>query len=182
MEHSPVLLKEAIDFLNLRGGKVVLDATADGGGHAMEICRRIGEDGLFIGIDEDSELLKAAETKLQNADCKSILILGNFRNLDKLLEKINFLDAVFFDLGMSSLQLHNSGRGFSFKKDEPLVMTFKSLPEAGDLTAAEILNKFPEEEIQRILKDYGEERYAWRIAKAIVRERKYRPFKTTFEL
>ncbi len=184
MEHNPVLLKEAIDFLNLRGGKVVLDATADGGGHAMEICRRISEDGLFIGIDEDSELLKAAETKLRNADCKSILILGNFRNLDKLLEplKINFLDAAFFDLGMSSLQLHNSGRGFSFKKDEPLIMTFKSLPEAGDLTAAEILNKFSGEEIQRILKDYGEERYAGRITKAIVRERKYRPFKTTFEL
>ncbi len=184
MEHSPVLLKEAINFLNLAEGKIVLDATADGGGHAMEICKRIGEDGFFIGIDEDSELLKAAEMKLQNMDCKSMLVSGNFRKLDELLEplKINFLDAVFFDLGMSSLQLNNSGRGFSFKKDEPLVMTFKSLPEAGDLTAADILNKFPEGEIQKILRDYGEERYAGRITRAIVREREHRPFKTTFEL
>lgn len=184
MPHYPVLLKEAIEFLNLQKGSKVLDATVDGGGHAEEILNKIVPDGKLIGIDQDQQLLEDLNSKFQITKFKEniILINGNFRNLDKLLEplKINFLDAAFFDLGISSLQLQNSGRGFSFQKDEPLIMTFKSRP--GDLTAADILNKFPEEEIYRILKEYGEERYAGRIARAIVREREYRPFKTTAEL
>ena len=182
--HQPVLLKEAIKYLDPKQGETILDATIDGGGHAFAICVCIGTSGRLVGLDQDVELLKEAELKIKNAKCRTDLLNGNFRNLDKLLEslKIRLIDAALFDLGMSSFHLEKSGRGFTFQKDEPLIMNYKLRLEPQDLTAGEILNKWREEEIFRILKEYGEERYARKIAKNIIEFREHVPLKTTFDL
>lgn len=181
MEHRPVLLKEVIEFLNVHESDTVLDATFDGGGHGVAIGNKLGKSGYLIGIEQDENLLKTVKLKVQNLKCKTDLINGNFRDLDTLLEKK--LDAVLFDVGMSSLQLEESGgRGFSFQKDEPLIMNYKSQLLPNDLIAKEILNRWPEKEIYRILKEYGEERYALGISRAIVKERKVGRFETTFDL
>lgn len=185
MIHTPVLLEETIKFLNLRRGSIVLDATVDGGGHAEKITDIILPGGKFIGIDMDSgmisELQKTIGKKYGN---DAFLQEGNFRNLDEILKDsgIGKIDAILFDLGLSSAQLENSGRGFSFMREEPLIMTFSAGHSAGDLTAFKILNTWPQKEIERILKDFGEERFWRRIAKAIVEKRKRKPIQTTFDL
>lgn len=161
--HTPVLLKESIYYLNLKPGDTILDATIDGGGHAREILKAIGGKGKLIGIDLD-------EVRVPNVK----MLHGNFRDADKLIkEKLN---GALFDLGMSSNQLEQSGRGFSFQKNEPLLMNYSR---ENNLTAWEILNKWSEVEISDVLYKYGEERYSRRIAKNIV---KHRPVETTLEL
>lgn len=179
MPHVPVLLNEILQFLDPKPGNVILDATVDGGGHATEILKKILPNGKLVGIDQDKQLLDAL-----NSQKNTILINGNFRNLDKLLEplKIKQLDGVLFDLGMSSLQLEQSGRGFTFQKDEPLLMTYKFPIDADDLTAQKILNEWPEKDIADVVYQYGEERYARRIAKNICEARKKNVFKSTFDL
>jgi 16S rRNA (cytosine1402-N4)-methyltransferase len=162
MAHVPVLLKESIYYLNPKSGDTILDATINGGGHAREILRIIKKTGQLIGIDLDKTQVPGAK-----------VIQGNFREADKLVrEKLN---GALFDLGMSSNQLEQSGRGFSFQKDEPLLMTYGQ----NDLTAREIINKWSEKDISDVLYKYGEERYSRRIAKNII---KARPIETTFEL
>ncbi len=179
--HIPVLLNEAIKFLAPAPGEIILDATIDGGGHAAEIIQRILPDGKLIGIDQDHEILEKLSSKLSN---NLILVNDNFRNIDTILGslKINSLDGAIYDLGMSSLQLEESGRGFTFLKDEPLLMTYKFPLEPADLTAEEIINKWPEKEISDVIFHYGEERYSRRIAKNIIEARKKNPIRTTFEL
>lgn len=189
--HLPVLLEEVLLYLNLQEGDTVLDATVDGGGHAIAMAARLSSRGILIGIDQDSELLESTELKLKNLKCKVVLLNGNFRNLDKLLEplKIKSLNAALFDLGMSSDQLDASGqaclptgRGFSFKKDEPLLMNLKSPLTEKDLTAMEIVNSWNVDEIYEILKTYGEERFAGPISRKIIESRKIKRIKTTSEL
>lgn len=188
MSHIPVLLKEVVKFLNPKPGDVILDATIDGGGHARAILDGILPNGKLIGLDQDSKLLDNLKSKVKDQDSELlnnlILINGNFRDLDKLLEpfKIKKLDAALYDLGMSSSQLEESGRGFTFSKDEPLLMTYKYPLEPEDLTAEKIINDWSENEIADILFQYGEERYARRIAKNIAEERKRKRVRTTFEL
>lgn len=181
--HTPVLLDEVIKFLNLKNGDIVIDATVDGGGHAERIIGKIMPDGKFVGIDLDKKFVNELRKKFSAIE-KTKFVVGNFRNIDKIAQdlKIRNINAALFDLGMSSSQLEESGRGFSFLKDEPLLMTFKSelLPE--DLTARKILAGWPRSEIESILRDYGEERYFRRIAKAVSEERKKRPIETTFDL
>ncbi len=181
MSHIPVLLNEVIKFLNPEPGDIILDATVDGGGHAKAILEKISPNGKLIGIDQDEEILERLKSELGK---EAILINGNFRDLDKLLEslKIKFLNAALYDFGMSSLQLEESGRGFSFLKDEPLLMTYKSFTEPNDLTADKIINIWPEKEIADTIFYYGEERYARRIARKIAEGRKRKHIKTTFEL
>ncbi len=177
--HEPVLLKEAIEFLEPRKGDIVLDATIDGGGHAAEILKKISPGGKLIGIDQDKQLLDSLISK------KNLVLLhGNFRNIDELLKPagIEKVDKTLFDLGVSSRHFEESGRGFTFRKDEPLLMNLKFPSDEDDLTAEEILNRWREEDIFKILKEYGEERFAKRIARAIVQRRKERSLKTTFEL
>lgn len=176
MSHIPVLLNEVIKFLKPGPGDIILDATIDGGGHAKAILERIMPDGKLIGIDQDKNLLDALNSKLKTENL--ILINGNFRDLDKLLEssKVQKLDGAMYDLGMSSLQLEESGRGFSFLRDEPLMMTYKFPTEPRDLTAEKILNNWPEKKIADILFRYGEERFARRIAKNIGERRKKNSF------
>ncbi|TSD02503.1 MAG: 16S rRNA (cytosine1402-N4)-methyltransferase [Parcubacteria group bacterium Athens0714_24] len=177
--HKPVLLKEAIEYLNLKEGDIAIDATVDGGGHAEKILEKIGASGKLIGIDQDSSMIEKLDLG-ENA----ILINGNFRDLDKLVSasSADKVDAILFDLGISSLQLEDSGRGFSFQKDEPLLMTLKQNLQPGDLTAQEIINNWSEKEIADLIFKYGEERYSRRIARGIAEKRGASPILTTGEL
>lgn len=177
--HRPVLVNEALTLLNPREGGVFLDATLGGGGHAEEILKRIGPSGTLIGIDRDPEALQFAGMRLGATDGHTILLQGNFGDLESLLpvEWFGKLDGALFDLGVSSHQL-DSPRGFSFQRDEPLDMRM-----GGDaVSAADIVNEYSEEDLARILRDYGEERFARRIAKAIVYRRADKPIRTTGEL
>ncbi len=186
MAHKSVLLKESIEYLNPESADTILDATIDGGGHAEAILEKIGKEGRLIGIEQDAEILEKLESRIKNKELGDNLILinGNFRDLDKLLEHYNIkkINGAIFDLGMSSLQIEESGRGLSFRRNEPLLMTYKSYLEPSDLTAKDIVNEWGEEEISSIIYKFGEERYSRRIAKNIVEERKKKPIETTFDL
>lgn len=182
--HIPVLLKEVVELLDLKKGDTVVDATINRGGHSKEICERIGESGTLIGIDIDDDALKEVKKNLKDTKCRIILENDNFRNLDRLLKKneIKKVDAVLLDLGFSSNQMDSSERGFSFQKDEKLLMTFKNNPSEEDLTAKEIVNEWDEENIADIVYGYGEEKFSRQIAKKIVEIRKEKPIKTTQDL
>lgn len=179
--HKPVLLNEIIEGLDVQNGDVILDATVNGGGHASEIARRFKGLVTLIGLDLDIDALSRAD---KNISGKKILLNYNFRNLDQALHEAQILkvDKVLFDLGLSSDQLHNSGRGFSFQKDEPLLMTLSKTAKRDAFTAKDIVNKWDSENIAAIIKGYGEERYAKRIANHIVRRREISAIKTSAEL
>lgn len=182
--HTPVLLKEVIEILDPQKGDTVLDCTINDGGHALAICQSIGEKGLLVGIDEDKGALERARNNLASCEAKIILEESNFRNLDLVLEKSDVAgaDKILFDFGLSSDQLEASGRGFSFQKDEPLLMTFTVIPKIGQLTALEVVNSWSEEDLSDIIREYGEERFSRRIARAIVEARKKGLIGTTAEL
>lgn len=184
MSHQPVLLKEVIKGLNLKGGETVVDGTVNRGGHARVICEIIGAQGKLIGFDKDRLALQEAEKNLRDCPAQKELIRAGFEEIpDRLKEKgISEIDAVFLDLGMSSEQLERSGRGFSFQTDDPLLMTFDDKPPAGAITASEIVNSWPEAEITQCLQEYGEEPFARAIAKAIVVRRKSGPILTAQQL
>ncbi|MBU2263227.1 16S rRNA (cytosine(1402)-N(4))-methyltransferase RsmH [Patescibacteria group bacterium] len=182
--HTPVLLKEVIEYLKPEPGDIILDATIDGGGHAEAIMQKIGKTGTLIGIDQDAVILENLKSQISNLKNNVILINGNFRNLDELLKNNNIekIDGAIFDLGTSMLQLEESGRGFTFQKNEPLLMTYKSDINSTDLIAQDIVNKWSEKDITDILYKYGEERFSRRIAKNIVDIRERKEIKTTFDL
>lgn len=181
--HQPVLLQSVIEGLNLGPGLTVVDATINGAGHSFEISRLI-PGGHLIGIDRDVEAVERARERLSNSPCKVSLAAGNFRDLDKIVNALGVtrIDRLLFDLGFSSDQLAVSDRGFSFQADEPLLMTYESEIEPGRLTAREIVNRWREERLTTICKDYGDEPFARRIARAIARARKTAPIETTGEL
>jgi len=200
MIHQPVLLREVIEYLDPKPGENFVDCTIGGGGHTAAILERNKPNGRVLGIEIDLELykkLQAAETKNQKPKTKNrlILVCDSFVNLKKIVEEYNFkpVNGILLDLGLSSWHLEESGRGFTFRKNEPLIMrygsphkserlspTFVGTPE--NLTAGQIVNNWPEEELVRIFRDYGQERFARTIAYRIVRERAIKPIKTTFEL
>lgn len=178
------MLKESMKFLKPEKGKAFVDATINGGGHSEEILRRMAKDGLLIGVDQDGGLIESLKIKfsLEIESKKLFLINGNFRDIENLTKPIRkTFDGAFFDLGFSSFHIEKSGRGFSFQKDEPLIMTYDNDYE-DKLTAEEIINHWSKDEIEKILREYGEERWAKRIASAIVEARKIKPIKTTAEL
>jgi len=183
--HIPVLLREVIEYVNPQPGWKFIDATIDGGGHAMAIMERIIPGGKLLGIEWDSELLNQLKFKIQGSRFKDDVILVNdsYANLKEIAEKHGFseIDGIFFDLGMSRWHLEEAGRGFSFLKDEPLDMRY-SRQEFSKKTAVEIVNKSPYNELVRILREYGEEKFAKSIASAIVEARKHSPIKSTFQL
>lgn len=174
--HKSVLLKETIDGLNLKDGMIVLDATFGGGGHSYEILQKF-RDVKIIAFDQDNAALTRAKRKF--ADKNIEYINKNFREIGDVEQKV---DGIIFDLGLSSDQLETSGRGFSFQKDEPLLMTMKESLASEDISAEDIVNSWSEESIADIIYGYGEEKYARRIAKEIVKERKSRRITTTNEL
>lgn len=177
--HIPVLLEESIGGLNLKKNSVVIDATIDGAGHAREILKKLGRRGRLIGLDWDPEILLEAGEKFRDEKRVKLFHL-NFRNIGKLAGSLKIRpDAIFFDLGLSSLQLQASGRGFSFQRDEPLLMTFDP---ALRPNAREFLKRVPEWKLKEILRTYGEERGAGKIARAIIRARAQKEIRTSEEL
>lgn len=171
--HKAVLLNETIDGLNLSPKATVLDCTFGGGGHSREIFRRFPEVKI-IALDQDKSAWRENDNRI-------FFHNENFSDLDKVL-KNEKADGVIFDLGLSSDQLENSGRGFSFMKDEPLLMTMKDNPTSEDLTAEDIVNTWDEKNLADIIYGYGEEKYSRRIARGIVEARKKTKIKTTFDL
>jgi 16S rRNA (cytosine1402-N4)-methyltransferase len=183
MVHIPVLTKEVLEYLEPKRGENFIDCTFGQGGHTHNILERIGPNGKLLGIETDPELYKIFQTKedFQFAD-RLTLVNDSYTNLKEIVKEYKFgpINGILVDLGLSSWHFEESGRGFSFKKDEPLDMRYD--PEHNPLTAFEIVNAWPEEELERILKQYGEERFAKNIAKKIVRQREIKPIRTTFDL
>ncbi len=186
MKHIPVLEKEMVEALCVRENAIVVDGTVNGGGHAETITKLLGPKGIYIGIDLDQNALDNTRDRLANVLCKVYLEQSNYRNINRVLEKLGIetVDGAFFDLGLSSNQLEESGRGFSFLKDEPLLMTFKRRENIteNDITAEEIVMTWDEEHIADILYGYGEERFSRKIARQIVKTRSETPIKTTTDL
>ena len=180
--HISVLLKESTEGLALAEGKTVFEGTVGLGGHSRALCEMIGKSGFFIGTDADQESLAIAEERLKDLPCKKLFACDNFRNIDAVLAKagVEKVDAILLDIGLSNRQLDVVPRGFSFMRDEPLLMTFRS--EGDGLTAREIVNEWAEESIADIIYGYGEERFARRIAKGIVEARKEKPIETSGQL
>ena len=185
--HKTVLLNETIDGLNLsaksRADMTVLDGTFGGGGHSAEICRKF--PGIkIIAIDQDKSAFKKAESKFKGLNCKLSLHNVNFKDLAEVLkeEGLEKVDGIILDLGLSSDQLENSGRGFSFMKNEPLLMTMKANPTSEDLTAIDVVNTWEEKNLADIIYGYGEEKYARRIAREIAAARENKKIETTYEL
>lgn len=183
-EHIPVLLKETINELHLEVGDTVIDGTINTGGHSLVISSHIGSRGHLIGIDRDQDALAIAKTRLSQVLPKVTLLEGNYRDMDKLCASVGVtaVDAVLLDIGLSNRQLFNSERGFSFLRDEPLLMTFNARPGEGELTAVEIINEWDEENIADIIFGYGEDKAARRIARAIVEARIKQPITSTLQL
>ena len=182
--HISVLLHEVIENLNLEKGDIFVDMTVNGGGHSSAIAPLLGKDGILIGIDADPTALVRGAKKLKDSPAKVHLVADNFRNLKQILAnlKIEKVNKILFDLGLSSHELESSGRGFSFQKDEPLLMTFPTDSTKVSFTASDIVNTWDEDNIASILEGYGEERFAKRIARRIVEVRKMQEIKTTQEL
>ena len=175
MIHQPVLQKEVLKYLDPKANENFIDCTINGGGHASAILERIKPKGKVLGIDLDKEVIG----QLKPRD-NLILVCDNFVNLKKIVRELKFKpDGILFDLGMSSWHLDKSGKGFSFLRDEPLDMRYS---EQTDLTAEKIVNEYSLEELEKIIKEYGEERFARKIAKKIVEKRKKKRIKTTLEL
>lgn len=181
--HEPVLLEKVLDYLDPQPNQNFIDCTLGGGGHAEAILEEIKPRGKLLGIEWDPNTLKLTQEILKKFQDRLVLINDNFKNLNKIVNVQKFLDpinGVLFDLGLSSWQLQDPSKGFSFRLDSPLDMRFN--PESSTLTAADILNKWPQENLTQILKEYGEERLARRIAKKIIEVRQKQKFKKTSDL
>jgi 16S rRNA (cytosine1402-N4)-methyltransferase len=184
MAHIPVLLKEVIENLNPQEGEIVVDGTVNRGGHSIEIAKLLGKSGTLIGIDQDSVALSEAKENLKDVAPKVILINGNFRNIETLLknEGIEKVDAVLLDIGFSSNQMDASGRGFSFKYDEPLNMSFAIEPNEESFTAMDMINDWAENNLADVIYAYGEETFSRQIAAAIIEARDEGKIETTGQL
>lgn len=180
-KHISVLLEECIDGLNIKHDGIYVDGTLGGGGHSKEIANKLSEKGMLIGIDQDKNALKAAAEKLKDAKCKVQLVYNNFRNLEEILNELNIkkIDGVLLDLGVSSHQLDEAERGFSYMQDAPLDMR---MDKGNTFSAKEVVNQYSHGELTRILREYGEEKWAKRIAEFIVEDRKQGEISTTYEL
>ena len=178
--HVSVLLEECIEALNIRPDGVYVDGTLGGAGHSSQIVRRL-ETGRLIGIDRDPIALKVAGERLEPFRDNVTLVHSNFCEIKTVLQELNIpgVDGILLDLGVSSPQLDDKSRGFSYMNDAPLDMRMNN---EDPLTAYDVVNTWPQEELKRILFDYGEERYAPRIAEAICRVRAEKPIETTLQL
>ena len=179
--HVPVMLAEVLQYLDPQSGDTIVDGTVGGGGHGIEIVRRIAPDGRLIGIDRDREALEAASDRLSEFSSNVTLVKGDFADLEAIAHDLDIqtIDGVVLDLGVSSHQLDSVERGFSFRADAPLDMR---MDRSQRVTAREIVNSFSEKHLAEIIRDYGEERWAKRIAEFIVDRRSRKPIETTGEL
>lgn len=179
--HKSVLLQETVDSLNVKSDGIYVDGTLGGGGHAFEVCKRLGEHGRFIGIDQDAEAIEAASLRLAEFGDKVTIVRSNYVDTPNVLKSLNIdkVDGIMLDLGVSSHQLDTAERGFSYKIDAPLDMR---MDDRNTMTAKDIVNDYTEMELYRIIRDYGEDKFAKNIAKHIVNARKEKPITTTYEL
>ena len=179
--HKSVLLEESIDALCIKPDGIYVDGTLGGGGHSYEICKRLSEKGRLIGIDQDAAAIEAATWRLREYKDRVMIIRSNYCDMRRELGKIGItsVDGVILDLGVSSYQLDTADRGFTYREDAPLDMR---MDQRQTLTAKDIVNEYSEMELYRIIRDYGEEKFAKNIAKHIVNARKEKKLETTGEL
>lgn len=180
-KHTSVLLYETVDGLDIRPDGIYVDATLGGGGHAFEVCRQLGDKGRFIGIDQDAAAIEAAGVRLSSFGEKVTIVRSNYCEMRLRLRKLGIdkVDGIMIDLGVSSYQLDTAERGFSYRMDAPLDMR---MDQRQRLTARDIVNDYSEMDLFRVIRDYGEERFAKNIAKHIVAEREKNPIETTGQL
>ena len=179
--HESVMVDEVIAALDIKPGGVYVDCTAGGGGHSYRIGQRLNESGRLIGIDRDLDAINAAREKLTGLTCKVELVHENFSALDKVLDvlSVDKVDGVLFDLGVSSYQIDTAERGFSYMKDAALDMR---MDRTQKFSAYDVINGYDEDNLKKIFREYGEEKFSGRIARRIVESRKIAPIKTTGEL
>ena len=179
--HVSVLLKETIEQLNIRPDGIYVDGTLGGGGHAFEVCKRLSDRGRFIGIDQDADAIVAAGERLKEFGDRVTIVRSNYCNMRMELQKLGIdrVDGILLDLGVSSYQLDTAARGFTYREDAPLDMR---MDQRRKQTARDIVNGYSEAELYRVIRDYGEEKFAKNIAKHIVSAREKKPIETTGEL
>ena len=180
-EHKSVLLNETIEGLNIKPDVIYVDGTLGGGGHAYEVCRRLGEKGSIIGIDQDEAAIEAASVRLKDFGEKVTIIRSNYCDMKSKLHELGIdkVDGIVLDLGVSSYQLDTAERGFSYREDAPLDMR---MDRRQKMTARDIVNDYSEMDLYRVIRDYGEDKFAKNIAKHIVAARGINPIETTGQL
>ena len=180
-KHKSVLLNETIDGLNIKPDGIYVDGTLGGGGHAYEVCRRLGEKGSIVGIDQDAAAIEAASARLKDFGEKVTIVRSNYCDMKSKLHELGIdkVDGIVLDLGVSSYQLDTAERGFSYREDAPLDMRMDTRQK---MTARDIVNDYTEADLYRVIRDYGEDKFAKNIAKHIVQARAVKPVETTVEL
>ncbi len=180
-KHVSVLLQETVDGLNVKPDGIYVDGTLGGGGHSYEVCTRLGAKGSIIGIDQDEAAIEAASIRLKDFGEKVTIVRSNYCDMKSRLHELGIdkVDGLMLDLGVSSYQLDTADRGFSYREDAPLDMR---MDQRSEMTARDIVNDYSEMDLYRVIRDYGEDKFAKNIARHIVRERAKRPIETTGEL
>ena len=180
-KHKSVLLNETIDGLNIKPDGIYVDGTLGGGGHAYEVCRRLGEKGSIVGIDQDAAAIEAASARLKDFGEKVTIVRSNYCDMKSKLHELGIdkVDGIVLDLGVSAYQLDTAERGFSYREDAPLDMRMDTRQK---MTARDIVNDYTEADLYRVIRDYGEDKFAKNIAKHIVQARAVKPVETTAEL
>lgn len=180
-KHVSVLLEECIENLNIKPDGIYVDGTLGGGGHASYICQHLSEEGTLIGIDRDQDALNAASKRLEEYPCQKIFVQSNYSDIRNVLQELEIdgIDGALLDLGVSSFQLDNAERGFSYMHDAPLDMRMN---QDDSFTAYDVVNEYDQKELARIISKYGEEKWASRVATFIVNGRKEGPIETTGQL
>ena len=180
-KHVSVLFEECMEYLRIRPDGVYADGTLGGGGHSEGICKRLDDAGCLIGIDRDEDAIEAARGRLEKYSCEKHFVQSNYADIAGVLESLGFagLDGAILDLGVSSFQLDNKNRGFSYMQDAPLDMR---MDRGSELTAEKVVNEYSRKELSEIIRRYGEEKWASRIAGFIENARKERPITTTNQL
>ena len=180
-KHTSVLLEETVDGLNIKPDGIYVDGTLGGGGHAYEVCTRLSNKGRFIGIDQDEAAIEAAGIRLRDFGERVTIVRSNYCDMKSQLQKLGIdkVDGIVLDLGVSSYQLDTAERGFSYRVDAPLDMR---MDRRQTMTAKDIVNDYSEMDLFRIIRDYGEDKFAKNIAKHIVMEREKGPIETTGQL
>ena len=180
-KHRSVLLEETVNGLNIRPDGIYVDGTLGGGGHAYEICRRLGDKGSIVGIDQDEAAIEAAGIRLKDFGEKVTIVRSNYCEMKSVLQRLGIdkVDGIVLDLGVSSYQLDTAERGFSYREDAPLDMR---MDRRQTMTARDIVNDYSEKDLYRVIRDYGEDKFAKNIAKHIVIEREKRSIETTGQL